>query len=61
MMLLEYLPGKSPEAIQEMVDFELVMAPDVKPMALPTEEDLHLLHTKCDTAGLFLKRKVVEK
>jgi glutaconate CoA-transferase subunit B len=39
MMLLEYLPGKSPEAIQEMVDFELVMAPDVKPMALPTEED----------------------
>ncbi|MDY0391318.1 CoA-transferase subunit beta [Desulfobulbus oligotrophicus] len=61
MMLLEYLPGKSPEAIQELVDFELIIAPDVKEMALPTKEDLELLHNQCDTEGLFLKRKVVEK
>ena len=61
MMLLEYLPGKSPQAIQDMVDFELVMAPDVKEMKLPSEHDLKLLHEQCDTEGLFLKRKVVEK
>jgi len=61
MMLLEYLPGKSPEAIQDMVDFELLMAPDVKEMALPTAHDLMLLQTKCDPEGFFLKRKIVDK
>jgi glutaconate CoA-transferase subunit B len=61
MMLLEYLPGKSPKAIQELVDFELKIAPDCKEMALPTEHDLMLLRTKCDPEGYFLKRKVVEK
>lgn len=61
MMLLEYLPGKSPEAIQELVDFELLMAPHVKEMALPTEHDLMLLRTKCDPEGFFLKRKLVEQ
>ena len=61
MMLLEYLPGKSPEAIQDLVDFELLMAPDVKEMAVPTEHDLMLLRTKCDPEGFFLKRKIVDK
>lgn len=60
MMLLEYLPGKSPEAIQELVDFELLVAPHVKEMAIPTEHDLMLLRTKCDPEGFFLKRKLVE-
>jgi glutaconate CoA-transferase subunit B len=60
MMLLEYLPGKSPEAIQELVDFELLISPDVKEMELPTEHDLMLLRTRCDPDGFFLKRKVVE-
>jgi glutaconate CoA-transferase, subunit B len=61
MMLLEYLPGKNPGAIQDLVDFELLMAPDVKEMAVPTEHDLILLRTKCDPEGFFLRRKIVEK
>jgi glutaconate CoA-transferase subunit B len=60
-MLLEYLPGKSPKAIQDLVDFELIIPPDCKEMAPPTEHDLMLLTTKCDPEGYFLKRKVVEK
>jgi glutaconate CoA-transferase, subunit B len=60
MMLLEYLPGKSPEAIQDMVDFDLLIAPDVKEMSLPTEHDLTLLRTRCDPDGFFLKRKIVD-
>jgi glutaconate CoA-transferase subunit B len=61
MMLLEYLPGKSPAEIQELVDFELLIAPDCKEMAIPTEHDLMLLRTKCDPDGYFLKRKIVDK
>lgn len=61
MMLLEYLPGKSPADIQELVDFDLLIAPDCKEMAIPTEHDLMLLRTKCDPEGYFLKRKIVEK
>jgi glutaconate CoA-transferase, subunit B len=60
MMLLEYLPGKSPEAIQDLVDFDLLIAPDVKEMALPTEHDLTILRTCCDPDGFFLKRKIVD-
>ena len=51
----------APEAIQELVDFDLLIAPDVKEMALPTEHDLMLLRTKCDPEGFFLKRKIVDK
>jgi glutaconate CoA-transferase subunit B len=61
MMLLEYLPGKSPAEIQELVDFDLLIAPDCKEMAVPTEHDLMLLRTKCDPDGYFLKRKIVDK
>jgi glutaconate CoA-transferase, subunit B len=61
MMLLEYLPGKSPEAIQDLVDFELLMAADVKEMAVPTEHDIMLPRTKCDPEGFFLKRKIIDK
>jgi glutaconate CoA-transferase subunit B len=61
MMLLEYLPGKSPEYIQNLVDFELLISPEVKEMALPSEHDLMLLRTKCDPEGFFLKRKIVDK
>jgi glutaconate CoA-transferase, subunit B len=61
MVLLEYLPGKSPEAIQKMVDFELLVARDVKEMAIPTEHDLMLLRIMCDPEGFFPKRKIVEQ
>jgi glutaconate CoA-transferase subunit B len=61
MMLLEYLPGKSAAEIQNLVDFELVISPDCKEMAIPTEQDLMLLRTKCDPDGYFLKRKIVDK
>jgi glutaconate CoA-transferase subunit B len=60
MMLLEYLRGKSPEAIQDLVDFELLISPDIKEMAIPTDHDLMLLRTKCDPDGFFLKRKIVD-
>jgi glutaconate CoA-transferase, subunit B len=43
------------------VDFELLIAQDVKEMALPDENDLMLLRTKCDPEGFFLKRKIVEQ
>lgn len=58
MMLLEVLPGKTPEDIQEKVGFELLISPDLKEMAEPTEEDLRLLREECDPDGYFLKRKV---
>jgi len=60
-VLLEYLLGKSPEANRELVDFEFLMAPDVKEMALATEHDLMLLRTKCDPEGFVLKTKRVEQ
>ena len=58
MMLLEKLPGKSVEDIQELVGFELLVSPDLKDMAEPTEEDLRLLRDECDPDGYFLKRVV---
>ncbi len=58
MMLLEVLPGKTPEDIQELVEFELLISPDVKEMAMPSEEDLRLLIEECDPDGYFLKRVV---
>jgi len=61
MMLLEYLPGKSPEDIQALVDFELLISPEVKEMVLPSKHDLMLLRSKCDPEGFFLKRKIIEK
>ncbi|MBM9512586.1 CoA-transferase subunit beta [Desulfogranum marinum] len=58
MMLLEVLPGLTPADIQEKVGFELLISPDLKEMAEPTEEDLRLLRDECDPDGYFLKRVV---
>ncbi len=58
MMLLEVLPGKKPEDIQELVGFELLISPDLKEMAMPSEEDKKILYEKCDPDGYFLKRAV---
>jgi glutaconate CoA-transferase subunit B len=58
MMLLEVAPGKSPEQIQEKVSFDLLVAPNLKEMKEPTEEDLKLLREECDPEGYFLKREL---
>jgi len=58
MMLLEIMPGKTVEDIQEKVGFELMVSPDLKEMSEPTKEDLRLLREECDPDGYFLKRKV---
>lgn len=58
MMLLEMMPGRTVEDIQEKVGFELMVSPDLKEMSEPTEEDLRLLREECDPDGYFLKRKV---
>ncbi len=58
MMLLEVKPGKTPQDIQELVGFELIIPPDVKEMAEPTDEDLHLLRDVIDAEGYFLKRVI---
>jgi glutaconate CoA-transferase subunit B len=58
MKLLEVRSGFAPAQIQEMVAFELIIPPDVKEMAEPTEEDLHLLRDVIDSEGYFLKRVV---
>lgn len=60
MVLLEVLPGKKPEEIQELVEFELLISPDLREMKEPSEEDLMILREKCDPDGYFLKRKVVQ-
>jgi glutaconate CoA-transferase subunit B len=60
MMLLEVLPGRSVEDIQELVDFELIISPDLREMEVPTEEDIEILRTKCDPEGYFLRRKLVQ-
>lgn len=57
MMLLEVLPGKTADDIQELVSFELLISPDLKEMKEPNEEDLRLLREECDPYGYFLKRK----
>lgn len=56
MKLLEVAPGKTVDDIKGMVEFELLVAPDVKEMAIPTEEDLRLLREVVDPEGYFLKR-----
>ncbi len=56
MKLLEVAPGKTPEEIQENVSFELLVAPDLKEMAVPTEEDIRLLKEEIDPEGYFLKK-----
>ncbi len=58
MMLLEVLPGKTTQAIQEMVEFELLISPDLKEMEMPSENDLQLLRKACDPEGYFLGRTV---
>ncbi|MCW3490455.1 CoA-transferase subunit beta [Dethiobacter alkaliphilus] len=56
MKLLEVKPGVTPEDVQELVEFELIIPDDVKEMAEPTEEDLRLLR-EIDSEGYFLKRQ----
>lgn len=58
MKLLEVKPGVTPEEIQDLVSFELIIPPDVKEMAEPGEEDLHLLRNVIDAEGYFLKRVI---
>jgi len=58
MKLLEVKPGFTAGQIQDMVDFELIIPADVKEMAEPTEDDLHLLRDVIDAEGYFLKRVV---
>lgn len=58
MVLLEVLPGKKAADIQELVEFELLISPDLKEMTEPTAEDLRLLREVCDPDGYFLNRKV---
>jgi glutaconate CoA-transferase subunit B len=58
MKLLEVRPGFTPQQIQDMIEFELIIPPKVPEMAEPTEEDLHLLRDVIDAEGYFLKRVV---
>ena len=44
--------------IQELVDFEPIIPPDVKDMVEPTDEDLRLLRDVIDAEGYFLKRVI---
>ena len=57
MKLLEVKPGVTPREIQDLVEFDLIIPPEVKEMAEPTEEDLKLLR-EIDHEGYFLKRKM---
>ena len=58
MMLLEVAPGKTAEDIQDQVGFELLISPELKEMAVPSDDDLALLREQCDPEGYFLQRKV---
>ncbi|MCP4747350.1 MAG: glutaconate CoA-transferase [Desulfobacteraceae bacterium] len=58
MMLLEVLPGKTAKDIQELVEFDLLISPDLKDMQMPSKEDLRLLRQEIDPDGYFLKRTV---
>jgi len=60
MILLEVLPGKTPEDIQKLVSFQLLISPDLKEMKEPSEEDLCMLREECDPDGYFLKRQVAK-
>lgn len=57
MMLLEVLPGKTADDIQELVSFELLISADLKEMKEPSADDLRILREECDPDGYFLKRK----
>lgn len=58
MKLLEVKRGVTPQQIQDIIDFELIIPPDVKEMAEPTEKDLHILRDIIDREGFFLKRTI---
>lgn len=58
MMLIEVAPGMTAEQIQERVDFELLISPDLKEMKVPSLEDLKILREVCDPNGYFLAREV---
>jgi glutaconate CoA-transferase subunit B len=58
MTLLEYHPDLSPAQIQERCELELLIAPDVKPMPLPTEDQLRLMVTEVDPEHYFLGKTV---
>ena len=58
MKLLEVRPGFTTQQIQDLIEFELIIPPDVKEMAEPTEEDLRLLRDVIDREGYFLKRVI---
>jgi glutaconate CoA-transferase subunit B len=58
MKLLEVKPGVTPEEIQELVSFELIIPPNVKEMVEPSDDDLHLLRDVIDAEGYFLKRVI---
>jgi len=58
MMLIEVAPGMIAEQIQERVNFELLISPDLREMKEPTLEDLKILREVCDPDGYFLARKL---
>ncbi len=58
MKLLEVKPGVTPEEIQDLVEFDLIIPPDVREMKEPSEEDLKLLREVIDAEGYFLKRQI---
>lgn len=60
MKLLEFRTGFTPQQIQDMLEFELIITPEMPGVAERTEEDLHLLCDVIDAEGYFLKRVVKE-
>ncbi len=58
MELLEVLPGRKPSDIQGLVEFELMISPRIREMAVPGPDDLRILREICDPEGYFLKRRV---
>lgn len=58
MMLLEYHPDLSIEKIQDRCELELLIAPDVKPMELPSDDHLNLMVTAVDPEHYFLGKTV---
>jgi len=58
MVLLEAAKGRTAEDIQKKVSFELLISPDLKEMAEPSDKDLKLLREECDPDGYFLARKL---
>jgi acyl CoA:acetate/3-ketoacid CoA transferase beta subunit len=58
MVLLEYHPTLSVEQVQERCELKLTVSPDVKPMVLPTQEQLKLMVTEVDPERYFLGKTV---